>query len=134
MIDTLNIPVKLCESFCIRAQVYALRIFPLYSRLMILARSLASTSLTNKGERSRVYDVARFNKREAERLGKIFETVVRLVFIRKVAESKQDSTSRPRRLTSLRISILSSLNFLEILSKTQNARSLLYRKTHVEYK
>lgn len=36
---------------------------------MILARSLASTSLTNKGERSRVYDAARFNKRGAKQLG-----------------------------------------------------------------
>lgn len=119
MIDTLNVSVKPRESPCIRALVYSLRIFPLYSRLMILARSLASTSLTNKGERPRVYDAARFNKRKAERLGKIFEAVVRLVFIRKVAEGKQDSTSRPRRfIMSLRISILSSLKFLEILSKT----------------
>lgn len=55
---------------------YAFRIFPLYSRLMILAPERANASLTNKGERPRVYDAARFNKRETKRLGKILEIVV----------------------------------------------------------
>jgi len=57
---------------------------------MILARSHASTSLTNKGERPRVYDATRFNKREAKRLEKIFETIIRFIFTRKVAEARLD--------------------------------------------
>lgn len=36
---------------------------------MILALARANASLTNKGERPRVYDPARFNKRETKRLG-----------------------------------------------------------------
>ena len=64
---------------------------------MILARSHANTSLTNKGERPRVYDAAQFNKREVKRLEKIFETVTQLVFTRNVVEGKQNSTSKPQR-------------------------------------
>lgn len=74
---TIQALVTLLSRVTLYALVYnAFRIFALYSHLMILALAQANASLTNKGECPRVYDPARFNKREAKRLGEILGIIV----------------------------------------------------------